>query len=104
MNLFSEFSVVEMAKVMMTTRPKVVKLPPIAEKARLNLIGEFVFENSVYLPLEYGRKFDIQKGHGSSRIRFMYYYLCHRRDRDKNTRIKDLTSKILYFIILIFKF
>lgn len=39
-----------MAKVMMTTRPKVVKLPPIAEKARLNLIGEFVFENSVYLP------------------------------------------------------
>lgn len=33
-----------MAKVM-TTRPKVVKLPPIAEKGRLNLIGKIVFKN-----------------------------------------------------------
>lgn len=44
-----------MAKVM-TTRPKVVKLPPIAEKGRLNLIGKFVFKKSVYLLVEYGLK------------------------------------------------
>lgn len=54
-----------MAKVM-TTRPKVVKLPPIAEKGRLNLIGKFVF--FVYLLVEYGLKSKVHKGHDLSRI------------------------------------
>lgn len=56
-----------MAKVM-TTRPKVVKLPPIAEKGRLNLIGKFVFQKGVYLLVEYGLKSKVHKGHGLSRI------------------------------------
>lgn len=87
-----------MAKVMMTTRPKVVKLPPIAEKARLNLIGKFVFENSVYLPLEYGLKFDIQKGHCSSRIRFMYYYLPSTRQRQEHADQRlDFENSVFHY-------
>lgn len=68
-----------MAKVM-TTRPKVVKLPPIAEKGRLNLIGKFVFQKCVYLLVEYGLKSKVHKGHGLSRISgisfnmYMYSY------------------------------
>lgn len=87
-----------MSKVMMTTRPKVVKLPPIAEKGRLNLIGEFVFENSVYLLVEYGLKFDIHKGHGSSRIRFMYYYLPSTRQRREHADQRlDFENSVFHY-------
>lgn len=95
-----------MAKVM-TTRPKVVKLPPIAEKGRLNLIGKFVFQKCVYLLVECSLKSKVHKGHGLSRISgisFNCIRICHRRGWDKNRCIKDLTLKILYLNIVIFKF
>lgn len=67
-----------MAKVM-TTRPKVVKLPPIAEKGRLNLTGKFVFQKCVYLLVEYSLKSKVHKGRGLSRVSGisfnMYSYL-----------------------------